>query len=78
MVKLIAKASFPYNGRSFTAGDLVEALSERDAEILRLLGKAEDAPRLRRKDLTAASTIPSSTRTYRRRDLVAEPAEPTE
>lgn len=59
MVALIAKATFPYNGLALTPGDLFEAVSERDAETLRLLDKAEDAPKPKRR--------------YQRRDLVSEP-----
>lgn len=87
-VSLIAKSAFPYNGRSLKSGDLFDAVSERDADTLKLIGKADDAPRLRkpaytRKDVTAESHEPESVdpvepvertkRQYRRRDLVPEP-----
>ena len=78
-VNLIAKSDFPYNGRSWMPGDLFEAVSEQDANTLRLLGKADDAPRLRktsRKDLTSdpdTVSLDRPKRQYRRRDLVAEP-----
>ncbi len=58
VVTLIATADFPYNGRSLHPGDRFDAVSERDAQTLRLLRKAEDAPRVKR--------------AYRRRDLVPE------
>ena len=76
MVDLIATADFPYAGRSLKAGDIFQAVSERDAETLRLLRKAEDAPSLREfshKDLTADTVVVSKPkRRYRRRDLVPE------
>lgn len=79
-VKLIAKASYAYAGQALSVGDVFEA-SERDAQILKVTGRADDAPTLRktsRKDLTADSgtsevKIDRRTREYRRRDLVPEP-----
>ena len=58
MVALIATSDFPYNGRTLHPGDLFEAVSEQDARTLKLLKKADDAPRQKRQ--------------YRRRDLVPE------
>lgn len=77
-VKLIAKAAYAYAGQPLVVGDLFDA-SERDAQILKVTGKADDAPRLRktsRKDLTADTETDSADRPkrqYRRRDLVSEP-----
>lgn len=82
-VTLIAKVAFPYDGKSLAVGDLFTA-SERDAHTLKLIGRAADAPRLRksvaRKDLerepvAATETDDHPKRTYRRRDLVAEGSE---
>lgn len=79
-VRLIAKSAYAYAGTPLVAGDLFDA-SERDAQILKVTGKAYDAPRLRktpyaRKDVTAESPEQESVepkRQYRRRDLVPEP-----
>lgn len=82
--KLIATASYPYAGRSLSTGDAFEA-SERDAQTLKLIGRAVDAPSegppvhaIQTRDLTPkdppSGTHPEPTpkRRYRRRDLQAE------
>jgi hypothetical protein len=76
MVNLIAKMAFPYCGRSLSIGDRFSA-TEKDAATLKLIGRAVDAPRLRRKDLTAEvpqseNTVERTKRQYQRRDLVPE------
>jgi hypothetical protein len=81
-VSLIAKVDVRYAGRNLRSGEAFEAVSERDATTLKLLGKADDPPKprkttLARKDLVAAPSDadPSPVRPkrqYQRRDLVAE------
>lgn len=85
--KLIATQSYPYAGRSLQCGDCFEA-SDRDAHILKTVGRAKDAPpdptpapkdnKLTSKVLTAEDdsaekpAAPARRRRYRRRDLQAE------
>jgi hypothetical protein len=78
MVSLIATESYPYAGRSLSAGDAFDA-SEKDANLLKLLKKAVDAPQpvLRTRTMAPAERSadePKPKRTYRRRDLVPESA----
>lgn len=84
-VALIATEAYAYAGRSLKSGDLFDA-SEKDAALLKLVGRAKDAPVVRRSYLgrALAPEVPENTeppdeaapvakRAYRRRDLVSEP-----
>lgn len=74
-VTLIATMAYPYAGRSLQAGDTFEA-SARDADTLKKIGRAKDAPskRYTTRALTPdAVEEPKTRRQYRRRDLEAEP-----
>jgi hypothetical protein len=67
-MRIIAKEAFPYNGQNYLAGDVIETASERDGELLVMIGKAvkpgdETAPPVKRG--------PGRPRKYDRRDLVA-------
>jgi hypothetical protein len=57
-----------YAGRSMVAGETYEA-KDKDAALLKLLRKAKDAPAEE-----PVSSMPKRERTYKRRDMVAEPA----
>lgn len=85
-VALIATMAYPYDGRSLRTGDRFEA-SEPDAELLKLIGKAREAPlrptpspRIQTRTLSAESEsdtdespdAPKPKRQYRRRDLTPE------
>ena len=61
MPQLIAKAAFPYAGRSLQPGDRFEA-TEKDANLLKMVKRAEDAD---------ASPDEPRRRRYQRRDMVA-------
>lgn len=76
-VSLIATMAYPYDGRSLSEGDAFDA-SEKDADLLKLLKRAKDAPK-RRSYLTQAVTpeatpaeTPRTKRQYRRRDMQPE------
>ncbi len=74
MVVLVAKEAFPYAGRSLVVGEIFSA-NEKDADTLKLIGRAEDAtPTLVRKDLTPGQE-PRVKRAYRRKVLKTEPTE---
>lgn len=77
-VALIATMAYPYDGRSLSEGDEFEA-SEKDANLLKLLSRAKDAPKRRRyftqdvtPEATSAETTPRTKRQYRRRDMQPE------
>lgn len=82
-VSLVALTEFPYDGRKLCTGDQFTA-SERDAQTLKLLQKAVDAPTrgYATKVLeppvpdasqdAASPSEPRKRRQYRRRDLEAE------
>jgi len=63
MVTLVATQSYAYAQRSLVAGDTFEA-SEKDAALLKLIGKATDPP--------AETKHTRPKRTYQRRDLTPE------
>lgn len=67
-MKLVAAKELRYAGRSLKAGESFEA-SEKDAKVLKAIGKAKDPPRRGRppKDGIAAETGE-----YLRRDMRAE------
>lgn len=69
MISLVATSSFPYDGKNLSAGDTFEAC-ERDAQTLRLLKKAIDAPT---RSYLAKVLVPDASKPkrgrYRRRDL---------
>lgn len=65
MPQLIAEASFRYATRPLKPGDAFEA-SEKDANILKLAGRARDAGQ------DEPQPEPKRTRRYQRRDMTAE------
>lgn len=77
-ITVVARETFPYADVIRRAGDVFEATTD-DARILQLIGKVtlpEDAPAAVTKDQAAESgeiEPVAKKRTYRRRDLVAEP-----
>ncbi len=79
MVTLVATQAYSYAQHSVAVGELFEA-SEKDAALLKLLGKAEDPPvrsrQMQTRDLEpesdAATSQPSTRRKYQRRDLTPE------
>ena len=82
MVSLIATQSYAYDKRSLSPGDAFDA-SEKDAALLKLIGRAKDAPSPRSRlfqtrDLAPESTVdaendvPRQRLQYRRRDLTPE------
>lgn len=85
--RLQATVAFPYAGVSLKTGDVFEA-SDKDAALLKLVGRAKDAPPvvppsrfLRTRDLEAETAdaeptdgpVPRVKRKYTRRDMTAEP-----
>lgn len=73
MVNLVAKKDMRYASRDLRAGECFEA-TDKDAEILKGVGHAEDAADDGAADdaANAQSQQPRKPRTYRRRDLLAE------
>lgn len=78
-VALEALATYPYAGKSLKVGDTFEA-SEKDAELLKKVGRAKDA---KRRIITTREMAPEQPatpeelpekprRAYRRRDMIAE------
>jgi hypothetical protein len=81
MIHLQATVAFPYAGRSLAAGENFTA-TQKDADLLKKIGRAVDAPQqrprlIRPRDLepeeSATIDTPKPKRQYRRRDLEPEP-----
>jgi hypothetical protein len=68
-LKLIAKKSLRYAGRSLVAGDDFEA-SAKYARLLKAIGKAGDAPPV--EPAPEAPAEPKPRKGYKRRDMTAE------
>lgn len=81
-VSLIATKAFRYDSRSLTTGDAFDAVTERDAHLLRTSGLAKDPPQKRwyqSRELSSGDAPSGDSpdtskprRQYRRRDLQPE------
>ncbi|HPB23580.1 MAG TPA: hypothetical protein PLL48_14775 [Novosphingobium sp.] len=69
---MIAVKSMRYGGRNLEPGDEFDAMSARDARILRAIGKARDAEADVDAEAPAAGGDDGKKRTYRRKDMKAE------
>jgi hypothetical protein len=68
-MKLIATKAFSYAGARLRVGQEFSAKSKGDARVLQALGRAALAPAA----TPSAAGVEKPKRTYKRRDLVAEP-----
>ena len=68
---MIAVKAMRYAGQWLSPGDEFEPKSERDARILRAIGKATDAPEAEAMETLADDDKPTK-RAYRRKDMRAE------
>lgn len=71
-MKSISRAAFRYGGERVQSGAEFSVKSKRDAKILTATGRAEVAP----PPTPPAIEQPKPRRTYKRRDMAAEAAEP--
>lgn len=75
-VPLVAQRSFPYAGQPVVSGQRFLAQSAHDAQLLKLIGHAIDAPPLERSDPPEDAPEPVGVkpkRTYRRRPVETTP-----
>lgn len=70
---MIAVKAMRYGGKSLLPGDEFEPKSERDARILRAIGKAKDAePESAKPESAAPDERSNKKRAYHRKDMKAE------